>query len=426
MCPVMPTSARNVRAAAIALVAGLALAGCGKAPIAAESSEAGGMGSSPAGMAGAAANATKNTTRVGGATPAADAAAIARLVYPGVTPEGRPQAVVLVDDRNWPAALAASVLEGRPLHAALLYSEGVVLGRASEQALAALSPTGAPALEGAQAIRLGEAAAPPELRVRSLQGAESGEPAALAVAVERLQAQLRKHAPRRVIVTASDASPAMTAPAAGLAALTGAPILFVSHAAIPRATRAELRRLGQGTAIYVLGPSSVVSEAVLLRLRSFGRVTRIASSAGTDPASNAVAVARFSDGPFGWGVHEAGHGLVFALASRPLDGPAAAALAASGDFAPLLLLEEPNRIPPTLAEYVADLQPGYPATGPVYGVYNHGWLIGDTRAISAATQAQLDAMLQINPRKTAAEPAAPEIESPPHATTESPPPTTTG
>lgn len=401
------------------LIAGLALAGCGKTPIAAESGETGAMGASASGMAGAAANATKNTTRVGGATPAADAAAIARLVYPGVTPEGRPQAVVLVDDRNWPAALAASVLEGRPLRAALLYSEGVVLGRASEQALAALSPTGAPALEGTQAIRLGEAAAPPELRVRSLQSPEGGEPAALAVAVERLQAQLRKRAPRRVIVTASDASPAMTAPAAGLAALTGAPILFVRHTAIPRATRAELRRLGPGTAIYVLGPSSVVSESVLLRLRSFGRVTRIASgaSSGTDPASNAVAVARFSDGPFGWGVHEAGHGLVFALASRPLDGPAAAALAASGDFAPLLLLEEPNRIPPPLAEYVADLQPGYPATGPVYGVYNHGWLIGDTRAISPATQAQLDAMLQINPHKTAAEPAAPEIESPPPTTT---------
>ena len=32
-------------------------------------------------------------------------------------------------------------------------------------------------------------------------------------------------------------------------------------------------------------------------------------------------------------------------------------------------------------------------------VYNHGWLIGDERAISALAQAELDTVLEIAPRQ---------------------------
>lgn len=400
---------QQARTLAIALLAGLALAGCGKASFQPTTGE-----SPPAAEAvGADAISTKNTTRFGGAGPAEDAAAVARAVYPGITAQGRPKAVVLVSQGDWPAALAASVLAGAPLRAPLLYSEGIALPGASEQALSALAPTGAPALEGAQAIRVGESAAPGELRVRSIEGSEAAQ---LGVAIERVQSRLRKRAPRRVIVVASDAPPAMSEPAAGLAAVTGAPILFVQRTAIPAATRAELTRLGRATSLYVVGPRTAVSGSVLHQLERLGSVKPIAD-AGGDPASNAVAVARFSDGSFGWGAQEAGHGFVFASASRPLDGPAAASLASSGDFAPLLLLEDPARIPPPLAQYISDLEPGYPASGPVHGVYNHGWLIGDTQLISAATQAQLDAMLQITPRKASAEPTAPELETPPPTTT---------
>ena len=46
----------------------------------------------------------------------------------------------------------------------------------------------------------------------------------------------------------------------------------------------------------------------------------------------------------------------------------------------------------------------------VHGAYNHGWLIGDESAISPATQAEIDAMLEIVPAKVPSEqstPAAP-------------------
>jgi hypothetical protein len=152
--------------------------------------------------------------------------------------------------------------------------------------------------------------------------------------------------------------------------------------------------------MYVVGPDSVVSESTARELEGFGAVTRIA---GSDPSSNAVAVARFSDGVFGWGVVEPGHGLVFANPRRPLDGPAAAPLAATGDYAPLLLLESPDRLGSALGSYLNDLQPGTPRSGAVHGVYNHGWLMGDESAITATTQARIDATLEIS-SKEASEP----------------------
>jgi hypothetical protein len=39
----------------------------------------------------------------------------------------------------------------------------------------------------------------------------------------------------------------------------------------------------------------------------------------------------------------------------------------------------------------------------VHGAYNHGWLIGNESAISPATQAQIDAMLEIVPARAASE-----------------------
>ena len=76
-------------------------------------------------------SASPRGTRRASAAPtrSADAAAVARAVYPGLTPATRPQAVVLVDERDWPAALAASALAGAPLGAPLLYAEGDALPR---------------------------------------------------------------------------------------------------------------------------------------------------------------------------------------------------------------------------------------------------------------------------------------------------------
>jgi hypothetical protein len=388
---------RSAQIAAAALAACAALSGCGKTL----SGQAGGQtpGATPGvGTGGSVGIATSNTTRVGGSDSTSDAAGIALAVYPGLTPATRPQAVVLVNGEDWPAALATSVFAASPLGAPLLYSgAGETLPLTSAQALEALKPTGARALGGTQLLRIGAGGAPSGYKASSITGAS---PAALAAAVERIWSGVQGHTPRQVIVTAADGPPAMAMPAAGLAAQSGAPILFVERSAVPEATAGLLSRLARPS-IYIAGPRSLIGERVARALGRYGQVTRIA---GSTPTTNAVAVARFSDGSFGWGVIEPGHGFVFANAARPLDAPAAAILSASGDFSPLLLLENPNGLPPVLSGYLSDLQPGTPTSGPVHTVYNRGWLIGDETAISATTQAQLDSLLEVSSRPTS-EPA---------------------
>jgi hypothetical protein len=390
--------------ALLVLALALAAAGCGKAGR--SQSSGGGPVSkvAPVASGGAVSVVTRNTTRLGGADPATDAAAVARLAYPGLTSATRPQAVVLVNQHDWSAALAASVLASAPLGAPLLYTEGNVLPAVSREALEAMHPSGSQALGGAQVIRVGTSAPVPSgYLARSLP---AGEPAATAAGVQRLlRAADAGRAPREAIVLAAGASRALQMPVAGLAAESSAPILFVTAAGVPAATTAALSSLGRPS-IYVIG-SAALARGTLRDLGRFGPVTSI-PGAGTGleregAVSNAISVARFTDGVFGWGIKEPGHGLVFANSARPLDAPASALLSATGDYGPLLLLDAPTQVPPVLATYLADIQPAYtsaPEFRPVRGVYNHGWLIGDERAISAVTQAEIDLMLEITPRKT--------------------------
>jgi hypothetical protein len=331
--------------------------------------------------------ATKNTTRVGGADPVADAAAVARAVYPGGAPGTQPTAVALVAASDWRSGLAASVLMSRPLIAPVLLSDGDNLPQASSDALGALAPTGATELGGAQVIRVGTAPAPAGRRSTSLAGSD---PYTLAAAIDRLASALAGK-PSRAVVVVSAEDPAYAMPAAAWAAKSGDPILFVRRNEIPGATYAALQT-HEKPHIYVLGPVATVSRGVERALRSVGSVTRIQ---GADPVGNAIAFARFSDGTFGWGVVDPGHGLVFANAARPLDAAAAAPLSASGTYGPLLLMTDGATLPVPLGQYLLDIQPGY-QRDPVRGVYNHGWLIGDASAISLPVQSRIDSLLEIS------------------------------
>ena len=222
-----------------------------------------------------------------------------------------------------------------------------------------------------------------------------------------------------MIVLAAGAARALQMPAAALAAESGAPILFVTRSGVPKATSEALRALERPT-IYVVAPSTLRREAYA-SLERLGPVVRVTGEAGpdesgahalSDPVENAISVSRFSRGTFGWGIHEAGHGLVFANLARALDAPAAAPLSAHGDYGPLLLLGRGASVPAPLTRYLSNIEPGYTATiPPVREVYNHGWLIGDERAISALAQAEIDTVLEIAPRQqSAAEEAVAEAE----------------
>jgi hypothetical protein len=383
----------GARRARLALAGLLVLvAGCGSSPRTLDTPQIGQSGTTPQApqQLGFPAFATKNTTRVGGADAVADAAGAALAVYPSAAPGTHPPAVVLADERDWRAPLAAAVLMSAPLRAPLLLSDGGQLPQASADALAALAPAGSAELGGAQVIRVGDAPAPAGYRTTTIAGRD---PFALAAAIDRFASAAAGTPSRDVVVAPADV-PAYAMPAAAWAAKSGDPILFVHRTTIPGPTFAALQT-HRKPRIFVLGPPSAIGPAVVRTLRGIGTVTQIA---GGDPVGTAIAFARFADGPFGWGITAPGHGLVFANARRPLDAAVAAPLSASGTYGPLLLVEDARTLPLKVGEYLLDIQPGYSsAHDPVQGVYNHGWLIGDAGAISVPVQARIDRLLEISP-----------------------------
>ena len=383
---------RPLAALVLACAALVVAAGCGKSEDqgTAPTPQIGKQGTQPkaAQQLGFPTFATRNTTRVGGADAVADAAAVAQAVFPGTADVTRPGAVTLVDANSWQDGVAASVLFSLPLRAPILLTQGGDVPGATSSALKALNPRGEPKAGNAQVLRIGAAAEPDGLKAKAIAG---NNVFATAAEIDKLQSSAAGKPSSEVMITSSE-RPDFAMPAAGYAAKSGDPVLYTRANQLPPETVAALKR-HKNPDIFILGPESVVSKAVENKLRKLGTVTRIQ---GPDAVTNAIAFARYTNGKFGWGVVDPGHGLVFENTKRPLDAAAASALSGTGPYGPLLLVSNPDQIPELDQRYLLDIQPGY-EKDPVRGVYNHGWLIGDEAAISTAVQARIDALLQIVP-----------------------------
>jgi putative cell wall binding repeat protein len=326
--------------------------------------------------------ATKNTTRVGGKDPVADAAGAASAVFPGQHPD----VVSLVDKDDWRAGIAASALVASPLRAPVLLADEDGVPEATAEGLDALAPRGSAKLRGVQVVRIGDVAKPSGLRAATIAGSD---PFTLADRIDAFQTTAAGSPSQSVVIVSAD-DPDFAMPAAAWAAKSGDPVLFTRRDVLPAPTRRAVDRHEQPS-IFVLGPPSVISEAVVRKLARLGTVKRIAGKA---PVENAIAFARYSDESFGWGVKDPGHGLVIANIDRPLDAAAGAVLSSTGTYGPLLLIESSSSIPPPLEGYLLDIQPGY-RFDPVRGVYNHAWLMGDESAISVGVQGRIDSLAEI-------------------------------
>jgi len=349
--------------------------------------------------------ATKNTTRVAGSNAIADAAGVALAVYPSSGPGTHPSAVTIAPTDDWQAAIASAVLMAPPIRAPILLSGSSSLPPATAAALHALSPGGSGAAGGAQAIRVGDV---PHVGGTRTVSISAGGPYALAAAIDRFASAAAGRPSSDVVIASADA-PAYAMPAAGWAAESGDPILFVSASGIPPATSQALLS-HQSPHIYVLGPDSVIPAGVVAQLRKYGTVKRVGAQ---DPAANSVAFTIYRyppcpagapcahvPGSFGWALRSPGHGYVLINANHTLDAAAAAPLSASGSFGPELLVDDPGSLPQPILNYFLNYAtPGYTSEGPTAAVYNHGWVIGDQQAISVSVQAEMDTLLEAVPQK---------------------------
>ena len=257
----------------------------------------------------------------------------------------------------------------------------------TSQALEALDPQGSPATDKLQAFAIGSGAAPDGMRTTRAKGAN---PAALAVAIEALRNKLLGGAPQHIVLASED-QPEFAMPAAAWAARSGDSVLFSGHDKLPKETAGALNE-DPKTPVYVLGPTSAISSAVVREVAKIGNPVRRVS--GENPVENAIALARYASGAFGWNVNDPGHGFVVARSDAPLDTAVAAPLSASGTWGPLLLTDDADTLPKALREYLLDVKPGY-TTDPTRAFYNHVWIIGDQEAIDVKQQAQIDQLAEL-------------------------------
>jgi len=396
----------------IAWIAGLAacvsIAGCGGGAtrLIIRTTSTGSSAALPAAGTGFPILATKNTTRVSGVDPISDAAGVALAVFPSQVAGTHPAAVTIAPTDDWEAAIAASVLMAPPIRAPILLSGTGTLPPATTNALNLLAPTGSGSIKGAQLIRIGDVPAAKGLRSAAI--AATG-PYALTAAIDKFATAASGNPVSDVVIASAD-DPAYAMPAAGWAAESGDPVLFVNSTGIPSATASALQS-DQMPHIYVLGPPSVIPNTILTQLQKYGTVARVGAQ---DPAANSVAFAVYRDPPcpfgqacvhvpgsFGWAMRSPGHGYTLLNASRPLDAAASAPLSASGSYGPQLLLDSATVLPQSVLSFFLDYAtPGYTAEGPTAAVYNHGWVIGDPSTISVAVQAQMDSLLEVVPQTT--------------------------
>ncbi|HEY8501078.1 MAG TPA: cell wall-binding repeat-containing protein [Solirubrobacterales bacterium] len=332
--------------------------------------------------------ATDNTTRVGGSDPTANAAAAALAVFPSTTPAQRPAAVTLVGEEDWAGAIAAAVLMAPPLRAPVLFSSADELPEASEEALAALDPQGGKTTGGAALFAVGAVALPGS--AGKVTRVDSGDAASTAAQIATLRDRLFGEPPAHILV-ASSSRPDFAMPAAAWAARSGDPVLYAEAKKLPAPTAAILKAHPK-VPVYLLGPSAAISAAVLKEIEQIGeRVKRVA---GEDPVANALALARYRSGDFGWDINDPGHGFVLASSDSPADAAAAAPLSAAGTWGPLLLTDDAEALPDALRNYFLDVKPGY-TSDPTRAFYNHVWIVGDQEAISVEQQAEVSELAEL-------------------------------
>lgn len=358
----------------------------GSTPAAVAPADSGGDGE-PAGNAlGFPAVATNNTTRVGGAEPAETAAAVALAVFPSRTDAQRPAAVTLVEADDWAGAVAAAVLMAEPVRAPLLVSEPSGLPEASAAALAELRPQGDGSTGGAQTFAIGAVAGATGKTKKVTATGVAARAAQIATLRDRLVDRPPTH-----IVIAPQGDPGLALPAAAWAARSGDPVLFAGGDDLPGPTVDYLKKHTKAP-IFVLGPSSAISSELVREAGKIGgKVSRVA---GENPVANAIALARYGNGSFGWSVNDPGHGFVLAREETPLTAAVTAPLSASGTWGPLLLTDDAGTLPAELRDYFLDVKPGY-TDNPTRAFYNHVWVIGDEEAIDLNQQAEVDELAEL-------------------------------
>ena len=180
---------------------------------------------------------------------------------------------------------------------------------------------------------------------------------------------------------------ALQMPAAGLAAQSGAPILFVTPERIPAATGTVLREL-RHPSMYVVAPQEIRARTLVAAapLRVASRRSARATPKAPAPSPTRSRWRASPTAASAGASKNRGTGSSSPTSRGRSTRPPRRCCRRRATTRRCCCSNAPGEVPTALADYLGNIQPAYtaaPQFRPVRGVYNHGWLIGDESAISA-------------------------------------------
>jgi hypothetical protein len=330
-----------------------------------------------------------NVARIPGLSATDVAAAAVLASYPpsrGTPPNGW----VLVTPNDWQEAILAAQFAAKPVQAGLLLTNQAFLPTPSQDVMGRLGSASFPRSGGIQALLFRNFGRDVLLYLTRLKLRVAQ---ILAPDIESLDLKLvpyrggfsHQYSSDVVVVSAQARDYAL--PAGAWSAYSGDTVAFVNRDSVPQATQALLSQrqklLAAKPAIYILGPTSVISSAVESQLGAFGTVKRIAGPTAIDTA---VAFARYRDPStgFGWGLTKGPVSVSLVNTSDWGNAAAAYNLAGTGPQAPLLLTSGSGPLPSAVVEYLQSLRSSSPG---------QGYVFGSSTSVSSSTLHQLDALL---------------------------------
>ena len=375
---------------------------------------------------------TEYTTRLFGRSPADEAIAVTRHVYTAALPSAapgeannasdRPWAVTLVTPDDEIAGISATELIHFPDNAPVLFVNRDGIPPETLGELRRLHPVGVARQGGVQAFAVGAAANPAVMQQLTALGLKAeaitaADEVALADRIDEIYGRIQNPdsgVPTMMtsaagggagvtdVFVGSIQSPGFMLPITHWVSHMPGGVLWVDAQAdhLPGPTIDALKRRMGRALIYVMGGPQQVPEALVRQLSQYGMVARITNDDSVafnapptaNPIAESVAFARMWDpmGMVGWNANGAGHGFTLVNESDWQGAVGSAILSHLGFHAPLLLVNDPNRLPAPVSDYLDVVRPTF-LVSPGDGPYNMVYVVGDYARISWLQQVTVNA-----------------------------------
>lgn len=366
---------------------------------------------------------TEYTTRLFGHSPVEEAIAVTRHVYTAALPPTAPGEANNASDRPWAvtlltpddeiAAISATELIHFPDNAPVLFVGRHGIPPETMDELRRLQPVGIARHDGVQAFAVGAAAnsavmqqlAELGLKAEAITAADNF---ALADRIDKIYGSIQNPdsgVPTMMtsaagggagimdVFVASTESPGFVLPITHWVSHMPGAVVWVDPKAdhLPGPTVDALKRRMGKAMIYVMGGPRQVPEALVQQLNQYGMVARITNDDSVafnappadSPTAQSVAFARMWDpmGMVGWNANGPGHGFTLVNENDWQGAVGSAILSHLGFHAPLLLVNDPNKLPEPVSDYMSVVRPTF-LVSPGDGPYNMVYVVGDYARIS--------------------------------------------